>query len=87
MVIFLSHSSQNLTPSLSEANEWSEPHVSGQVPENGVAAFGIAAHGHNIYIHGGMMEYCEYSNEMFMLNTHTWEWTHINITNKDIVSF
>ncbi|XP_063678974.1 host cell factor 1-like [Bolinopsis microptera] len=68
-----------------KANEWSEPHVSGQVPENGVAAFGIAAHGHNIYIHGGMMEYCEYSNEMFMLNTHTWEWTHINITNKDTV--
>ena len=34
---------------------------------------------------GGMMEYCEYSNEMYVLNIDTWEWRHLPIQNKDTV--
>eukprot|EP00116_Pleurobrachia_bachei_P004171 sb/3464433/ len=68
-----------------KTNEWSEPHVSGQMPANGVAAFGMLAMGRDVYIHGGMQEYCEYSNDMYRLNTETWEMKRVHIENKHTV--
>jgi len=56
-----------------ENGNWFQPSTNGQVP-SGVAAFGMAADGTRIIIHGGMQEYGRLTNSMYELQASKWEW-------------
>ena len=49
-----------------ENGNWFQPSTNGQVP-SGVAAFGMAADGTRIIVHGGMQEYGKLTNVMYEL--------------------
>ncbi|XP_055683439.1 host cell factor 1-like [Lutzomyia longipalpis] len=59
-------------------NGWYVPSMQGTVPP-GCAAFGIVALGTRILIHGGMIEYGQYSDEMYELQATKWEWKKLSV--------
>ncbi|XP_059614278.1 host cell factor 1-like [Phlebotomus argentipes] len=59
-------------------NGWYVPCMQGTVPP-GCAAFGIVALGTRILIHGGMIEYGQYSDEMYELQATKWEWKKLSV--------
>ena len=60
-----------------ENGNWFQPSTNGQVP-SGVAAFGMAADGTRIIIHGGMQEYGKLTNVMYELQASKWEWKKLD---------
>jgi len=54
-------------------NHWTNPAVKGQLPP-GRAAYGIDIEGSKVFIHGGMVEFGAYSNDLYQLDTSIWEW-------------
>ncbi|GAB0098410.1 Host cell factor [Sergentomyia squamirostris] len=59
-------------------NGWYVPSMQGAVPP-GCAAFGIVALGTRILIHGGMIEYGQYSDEIYELQATKWEWKKLSV--------
>lgn len=57
-------------------NHWFIPEVKGDVPP-GCAAYGFACDGTRLLVFGGMIEYGRYSNDLYELQTATWEWRHV----------
>jgi host cell factor len=55
------------------------PEVRGEVP-SGRAAYGMASFQNKVYIFGGMVEYGKYSNDLYELDTSTWEWRRVEVT-------
>lgn len=57
-------------------NQWFMPEVKGDVPP-GCAAYGFACDGTRLLVHGGMVEFGRYTNDLYELQSATWEWRHV----------
>lgn len=57
-------------------NQWFIPEVKGDVPP-GCAAYGFACDGTRLLVFGGMVEFGRYTNDLYELQSATWEWRHV----------
>ncbi|XP_065314161.1 host cell factor 2-like isoform X2 [Gordionus sp. m RMFG-2023] len=57
-------------------NQWFTPSVKGDIPP-GCAAYGFVCDGTRLLIFGGMIEYGQYSNELYELQASRWEWKRL----------
>jgi len=57
------------------------PELKGAIPP-GCAAYGMVNDGNRILTFGGMVEYGDYSNELFELSLDNWEWKKLSPKSK-----
>jgi host cell factor len=57
------------------------PELKGTIPP-GCAAYGMVNDGNRILTFGGMVEYGDYSNELFELSLDNWEWKKLSPKSK-----
>nr|XP_046914533.1 host cell factor 2-like [Dermatophagoides farinae] len=57
-------------------NKWIWPKMTGDTPP-GLAAYGMTNNATNVFVFGGMLEFCRYSTSLYQLKLTNWEWKKI----------